>query len=182
MFAIIVVLGVLLSAILLALDSKRRTGRISYWRVIIAVAITFFGAGSQAGQAHRLAGAAYDPLWFLSTYAGMLTSFWFLIIRPRKLVDTIFREGASLLKKGDTQQALTMFNQALDKANSNDEKGSILYNIAVCNLRLGQRETAIKALTDTVSVLPSLKSRIAKDKDFTELQNDEQFRVVIAKG
>jgi len=181
MSVIVVLLGVLSSAVLLALDSKRRTEQISYWRVIIAVAITFFGAGSQAGQTH-VPGTAYNPLDFLASYAGMLAFFWFVIIRPRKLVDIIFRKGSSLLKKGETQQALALFNQALDKAKSKNEKGSILYNIAVCNLRLGQRETAIRALADTVCVVPSLKSRIAKDKDFTELQNDEQFCVVIAKG
>ena len=84
----------------------------------------------------------------------MLACFWFIIVRPKKLVWEMFRKGASLLKKGKTQQALTTFNQALDKAKSNNEKGSIFYNMAICNLRLGQKETAIRALTDAVNILP----------------------------
>ena len=182
MFGIIVVLGVILSAVLLALDTRHRTGRISYWRIIIAVAITFFGAGSLAGQEHLRSRTVEDVLEFLARYAGMLAFLWFIIVRPKKLIDKIFRKGSSLLKDGDTQQALTTFNQALDMAKSNNDRGSILYNIAICNLRLGQKEPAIKALSDVVSVLPSLKSRMAKDKDFTELHDDEQFRVLIAKG
>lgn len=41
---------------------------------------------------------------------------------------------------------------------------------------------ANKMLTDTIELLPSFRSRIGKDKDFAELQNDERFRALIAKG
>ncbi len=57
-----------------------------------------------------------------------------------------------------------------------------MYNMVVCSLRLGQKETAIRVLSNAVSVLPSLKSRIAKDKEFMELRNDDQFRVIILKS
>lgn len=50
LFAIAVVLIILLSAVLLSLDTRHRRGEISYRRVIIAVAITFFDAGSLTGQ------------------------------------------------------------------------------------------------------------------------------------
>jgi tetratricopeptide (TPR) repeat protein len=182
MFGIVFILGVLISAVLLALDTKRRTGRIVYWRVIITVAITVFGAVSQAGRGFQLSGVPYDPVEFLGMYSGILAFFWFIVLRPRKLVDKIFREGSSLLKKGNIQQALTKFDQAADVAKSNKEKAPVLYNTAVCYIRLGQKEAAIKALSDVVSILPSLRSRMAKDKDFTELQGEEQFRALIAKG
>jgi hypothetical protein len=49
MFGIVVILTVLVSALLLALDTKRRTGRVRYWRVIIAVVVNFVTAGMSAG-------------------------------------------------------------------------------------------------------------------------------------
>lgn len=78
----------------------------------------------------------------------------------------LFGEGVASLRKGDTQHALMAFNQALEKATANRDKGRILCNMAICNLRLGQKDAAIKMLTDAVIILPSAKSQIEKDKDF----------------
>jgi tetratricopeptide (TPR) repeat protein len=178
MFGIIVIVGVLVSAVLLALDTRRRTGRIAYWRVVIAVGVTFFGAGARAGQ-QLSSMTLFDAGDFLAGYAGMLAFLWFVIVRPKELADESFELGVSLLEKGDAQQALAAFNQALEKAKTNRGRGRILYNMAICNLRLGKKDTAIKEVAEAVSVLPSLRSRIEKDKDFSELHDDEEFRAVI---
>jgi tetratricopeptide (TPR) repeat protein len=181
MFGITVLIAVVAGAALLALDTKRRTGRIVYWRVIVAVAIPLFGAGSQIGQEHLRSGAPYDPWGFLAGYAGMLAFLWFLFLRPREVVETLFRDAVSRLKKGENQQALVVFNQAIEKAKSSRDKGRILCNMAICSIRLGQRDAAIKTLTEAVGVLPSVRSQIEKDSDFSELHNDEQFRALVAK-
>jgi Tfp pilus assembly protein PilF len=63
-----------------------------------------------------------------------------------------------------------------------DHKGEVLYKIAICNLRLGQKELAVKALTDAIKAQPSLKNQIAKDKNFAELQGDSDFRNLVSTG
>jgi len=93
-------------------------------------------------------------------------------------VDKMFNQGVSLLKNGELQQALTTFNQALGTAKSNRDKASILGNIAVCHLRLGEKDAAIRVLSDAVHFRRSVKAQIAKDKDFIELHNDERFRAL----
>jgi uncharacterized membrane protein YhaH (DUF805 family) len=91
----------------------------------------------------------------------------------------VFAQGVSLIEKGDTQQALETFKHALDKAISNNDRGKILFNMAICNLRLGKKQDAIGNLTEAVTVLPSLKPAIARDKDLAELHDDERLNGLV---
>jgi tetratricopeptide (TPR) repeat protein len=178
MFGIVVIFTVLMSAFLLALDTKWRRGRILYIRVIIAVVINFMAAGISAGQS----GVPYDAADFVVRYFAMLAFLWFIFMRPRKLADAYLRKGAYLLNGGRIQEAFTYLNEALAVTKSDETKGAILYKIAICNLRLGQKELAVKALTDAIKAQPSLKNQIAKDKNFAELQGDSDFRNLISTG
>jgi tetratricopeptide (TPR) repeat protein len=180
MSGIVVVISVLISAVLLALDTKSRRGRILYIRVIITIVINFIGAGTIAGQEHRLTGTPYDIGDFVVKYFAMLAVLWFIFMRPRKLADAYLRKGTYWLKHGKIQEASTYFNEALDVAQSDESKGSILYKIAICNLRLGQKELAIRALSDAIKAEPTLKNRIIKDKDLAGLQKDGDFQDLVS--
>jgi tetratricopeptide (TPR) repeat protein len=174
---VIIILGVLMSAVLLARDTKRRTGQIAYLRVLLAVAITFFGAASRAGQGYF----GLDPIDFLAGYAGMLTFLWFIILRPKTKAQEFFKKGVSLLNEGEIESALSAFNEGLTTTNKNKEKGYLLYNSAICNVRLGKHDIAIATLHQALSTFPSLKSKARKDKDFSQLHNNEQFQLLLTK-
>jgi len=177
MAAIVIILGVLVSAVLLARDTKRRTGQISYLRVLLAVSITFCGAASWAGQGRF----GVDPITFLAGYAGLLTFLWFVILRPKTKAQEFFKKGVSLLEGGEIESALSAFNEGLTTTNKNKEKGYLLYNSAICNILLGKHDIAIVVLDQALSTFPSLKSKARKDKDFGQLHNDEQFRLLFRK-
>jgi len=174
MFAIVALLGVLVSAILLVRDSKKRSGKIAYGRILLAVGLTFFAAGSYAGR-----GYYSDPIDFLAGYAGMLTFLWFIILRPKTKAEDFFGNGVSLLKEGQIESALSAFNDGLALTNRNKEKGYLLYNAAICNVRLGKDDVAIRTLDQAVSALPKLKSKARKDRDFSQLQENEQFQSLL---
>jgi len=176
MFAIVALVGVLVSAILLAKDTKKRTGKIAYGRILLAVGFTFFAAGSYAGR-----GYYSDPIDFLAGYAGMLTFLWFIILRPKTKAQEFFKKGVSLLKKGEIESASSAFNEGLTTTNKNKEKGYLLYNSAICNVRLGKHDIAIATLHQALSTFPSLKSKARKDKDFSQLHNNEQFQLLLTK-
>ena len=75
MSLMILILAVVVSALLLAQDTKRRTGQIGYWRVLLTVLIAFFGVAS--------ASYTSDIARLLGTYCGILALLWFLILRPK---------------------------------------------------------------------------------------------------
>jgi tetratricopeptide (TPR) repeat protein len=93
--------------------------------------------------------------------------------------DGYFLKGVLLLDKGQAQPAFETFSHVLDFPISNKVRGQTFYNMAICNLRLGQRQIAIENLKRAISVMHSLRSAIAKDMDFMDLHDDEQFAALI---
>ena len=172
MSAIVELIAGLLSALLLALDAQHRTGRIAYWRIIITVAIASLSAVLVAGAAQLRSETAAGAGAFLAMYAGMLAFLWFLVVRPEDPVHALLGQGVSLLHTDRPQQALTAFNQALDHAKSRRDKAWILCYMAVCELRLRDKDLADKTLAEALRVLPSVVARIAKKKDLAELYGE----------
>ena len=116
---------------------------------------------------------------FLVGYAGMLTFVWFVILRPKTKAEVFFGKGVSLLKNGQTEEALSAFSNGLSLTNRPKEKGYLLYNSAICNVRLGNGDLAIQVLGQALSTLPSLKSKARKDKDFSQLRGNERFQLLL---
>ena len=87
-----------------------------------------------------------------------------------------WKKGVELLSAGQTADALQVFEKGLDRTRKAKVKGAFLYNIAVCQVRLGQREAAIETLDKAVTLLPRLGPKFRRDKDFGELRDFESFR------
>jgi tetratricopeptide (TPR) repeat protein len=170
----------LLSALVLALDSQHRTGRISYWRITLTVAIAC-PAGVLAAGPERLRSGALAGTWlFLAVYLAVLGLVWFFIVRPKDPVHALLGKGVHLLHENHAQEALTTFNQALDHAKSRREKGWILFYMAACELRLRDKELAVRTLAEALRVLPSVVARIAKEKDLAEIYGEVHPSVAVA--
>ena len=180
MSAMVELLAGLLSALWLAVDAQHRTGRISYWRIIITVAIASLSAVLAIGPEHLRSGTFAGLVEFLAVYAGVLALLWFSIVRPKDLAHALLGQGVSLLHKDRPQQALAAFNQALDHAKSRREKGWILFYMAACELRLRDKDLAVKTLAEALRVLPSIISRIAKEKDLAELYGEAHHLEAVA--
>jgi len=180
MFRFVALIGVLIIAVLLALDTKRRTERIAYWRVVVTLALALLVVILRPSQGFLY--TLEDAGEFLAAFTGAICVLWFLIMRPKKIADKLFSRGVRLLRKDTNDQALTAFNQALEKAKSDGEKARILYNIAICRLRLGDKDAAINSLADAIRVMPALQSAVQKDRDLAGLSQDEQFHVTVLKG
>ena len=182
MWTIVAILGILLSVVLLAVDTKRRRGHILYKRVIISVILIYLAALATSGQEQRFTELPYDPLSFLARYFGMLAALWFIIVRPKRTVDVLLERGVRLFSKGNAHEALTVFEQALERASTDKERASLLYNMANCHVRLDQDSSAVQALVNALEVRPSLKKRIAKDKDLQKLTDHEELRSLMESG
>jgi len=172
MSAIVELLVGLLTALLLALDTQRRTGRISYLRITLTVVIASLTSVLAAGPQHLRSGTFAGVGEFLAIYTGMLALLWFLMVRPKDLVHALLSQGVSLLHQDHPQEALIAFNQALDHAKSHRDKGWVLCYMAVCELRLKDKDLADKTLAEALRVLPSVVARIAKEKDLAELYGE----------
>jgi tetratricopeptide (TPR) repeat protein len=175
--AIAMIVWVLVGAVLLARDTIRRTGKTAYLRVLLTVVIAVIGAASRARKEHP---GLFTPD-FLAEYAGILLGFWFVVLRPKTKAQESFKKGVSLLKKGDSESALSAFSEGLETVSKNKGKGYLLYNSAVCYVRLGKHDSAIAALRQAFSAFHPLKSKALKDKDFNHLHNNEQFQLLVKK-
>ena len=89
------------------------------------------------------------------------------------LTVTEFNKGVELLSDNQTEDALEVLNTALALAQENRHKGQILYNIAVCHLRMGSNDLALHALEDAVSLQPWLVKEFLADDDFSRFHNSD---------
>lgn len=89
-------------------------------------------------------------------------------------VKQLFKKGVELLKDGQTEAALKVFQEGLEGAVQ--DKGFFLYNIALCQVRLGQEDAALETIDRAASFLPSIIPRISRDKDFVKLRSNAKFK------
>ena len=86
-----------------------------------------------------------------------------------------FDAGVELLADGKPDAALQEFERSLSGA-VDDQKADSLYNMAVCHVRLGNSDAALRAIGQAVTLDPSLADEIKSDNDFEPLRTDESFR------
>jgi tetratricopeptide (TPR) repeat protein len=92
----------------------------------------------------------------------------------------LFNKSLKLISDGKFEDALEVLNDGLKIANK--DRGPFLYNIAVCQVHLGQKDAAIESLEKAVNVQSWLMPRILKDKDFGILKNETAFTQLVQKN
>lgn len=95
----------------------------------------------------------------------------YLLFAPRKndKVVSAFYKGADLIKQGRNEEALSVLRELNSSDLDDKTKGSIYYNIAVAECRVGNNEKAQQNLLDAIELIPKLASNARNDVDLSEL-------------
>ena len=86
-----------------------------------------------------------------------------------------FTDAVQMLQEGDPSGALAIFQHLATTARSDGLRADALYNVAVCQLRLGSETEALDAISDAVRSDPHLADEIRTDPDFSTLAGNPWF-------
>lgn len=86
-----------------------------------------------------------------------------------KSAKILFDKGVQYLEQLQYETALQTFLAGEKIAKKTSEKGSFLYNIAICHLRLCQKERASEAIKKALINDPELEANFLADPDLKEL-------------
>jgi len=87
-----------------------------------------------------------------------------------------FAAGVELLRNHRIEEALSAFQIGLTNDTSDEDAGALLYNIAVCQERLGRSEPAPRAIEEALRRRPPLAADVTTDLDFDLLRTKEPLR------
>ena len=88
--------------------------------------------------------------------------------------------AAVLARAGLADSARAVITQS--RASFPEEPETLGYEEAYAWLMLGDRDRALKALSDYLEVTPHRRSYVAKDRLFDELREDPRFQALVARG
>jgi tetratricopeptide (TPR) repeat protein len=97
------------------------------------------------------------------------------------LDESAFDRGVRLLATGQSEAALEQFKVSLAAADA-EQRADSLYNIAICYIRLGRTDEAVRSLSDAVAVDPNIIADIANDGDFASLKTDAGFEQLLHRS
>lgn len=98
------------------------------------------------------------------------------IVMKQTEAKRLIKRGIELFKNDQIEAALQVFEEGLEGGVKGKDSGLILYNIATCQVRIGQQEASIATLDKAISILPSIGPKVRRDKDFSELRRFESFQ------
>jgi tetratricopeptide (TPR) repeat protein len=96
-------------------------------------------------------------------------------------VKNIFHRATELIHNKKYREALEALYNGLDLASTEQDWAPILYNIAVCQVHLDQKNLAVESLSQAVEAEMWLLDKIRKDKDFISLRNEPEYISLIEK-
>lgn len=94
-------------------------------------------------------------------------------------IKALFKKGIGLLRDGKVEEALEVFESGLNESVKDTDKGPLLYNIAVCHVRLGRTGLGVEALEKAINYQPWLLEKAQKDNDFMLLH---EFKEIMKKN
>lgn len=90
-------------------------------------------------------------------------------------------EGAKCIARKQFEKGLQTFESALPHTSAADERGPLLYNIAICHSRLGNIDKAIESLEEAVSIHDEARMEFLINNDFPELKSDARYEALKGK-
>lgn len=96
------------------------------------------------------------------------------------LGESAFERGVRLLAAGQSEAALEQFKASLAAADA-AQRADSLYNIAICHVRLGRTDEAVRCVSEAVAADPHIIAEIAADEDFAPLRVDAGFERMLER-
>ncbi len=93
--------------------------------------------------------------------------------------DALYNQGVFLLNKGDTPEAIELFEKALKVEPRADH---VYYSLAAAHARLNDAAKAIEALRRAIRIRPVQRSHARRDLDFASLHTNEDFQQLTGFG
>lgn len=97
---------------------------------------------------------------------------------PRN-VDALYNQGVFELNKGNTTEAIELFEKALKVENRADH---VYYSLAAAYARLTNISKALDALRRAIGIRPVQRSHARRDLDFASLRANEDFQQLTGFG
>jgi tetratricopeptide (TPR) repeat protein len=93
--------------------------------------------------------------------------------------DALYNQGVFLLNKGNTAEAIELFEKALRVEPRADH---VHYSLAAAHARLNDVPKAVEALRRAIGIRPVHRSHARRDLDFTGLRSNEDFQQLTGFG
>jgi len=93
--------------------------------------------------------------------------------------DALYNQGVFELNKGNTSEAIELFDKALKVAPRSDH---VYYSLAAAYARLDDVPKALDALRRSIGIRPVHRSHARRDLDFASLRNNEDFQQLTGFG
>ena len=93
--------------------------------------------------------------------------------------DALYDQGVFELNKGNTREAIELFDKALKAEPRADH---ILYSLAAAYARLNDTNRAIEALRRAIDIRSVHRSHARRDLDFASLRSNEDFQQLTGFG
>lgn len=93
--------------------------------------------------------------------------------------DALYNQGVFLLNKGNTAEAIELFEKALRVEPRADH---VYYSLAAAHARLNEVPKAVEALRRAIGIRPVHRSHARRDLDFTGLRSNEDFQQLTGFG
>ena len=94
---------------------------------------------------------------------------------PSKTFEDLYESGVFLMNLGKYEEALKLFNKAIDK---NPDHAKILYFIAVIYQLTGDSEQSLEFLKKSIQKDKYFKILAQNDSDFEDLREDKKFKLL----
>lgn len=94
---------------------------------------------------------------------------------PMKTFDDYYENGVYLMNKGEYEDALKIFNNALEKEPDHAE---VMYFIAAIYQSMGDTEQSLEFLKKSIQKDKYFKILAQNDSDFEDLREDKKFKII----
>lgn len=98
---------------------------------------------------------------------------------PPRNPDSLYNQGVFELNKGNTDEAIQLFEKALKVEPRADH---VYYSLAAAHARLNDVTKALEALRRSIGIRPAHRSHARRDLDFASLRSNEDFQQLTGFG
>ncbi|HED34272.1 MAG TPA: hypothetical protein ENJ08_08690 [Gammaproteobacteria bacterium] len=93
-------------------------------------------------------------------------------------IDEAFNQSVKHMNQGENEIAPGILKSINEADCTTQEKGTVYFNMAACQCRIGDDESAANSLKKAIEFQPELSSAVYEDGDLAEIYDDTKFSVL----